>query len=95
MVTHPGARPIRSKLMDSSSVSRSLHYGDQARLLYVTYSQRYVYEDGTHNGQAIMTALFEESTAGGDTGYAIREYSLKRGKIIHRFPRRALTGAGR
>ena len=87
VVMHPGARPIRSELMDSSSVSRSLDYGDQARLLYVAYSQRCVYEDGTHDGQAIMTALFEESTAGGDMGYAIREYSLKRGKIIYRFPK--------
>ena len=57
------------------------------RLLYASYLPPYVYEDGTHDGEAIVTALFEESTAGGDMGYAIREYSLKRGKIIYRFPK--------
>ncbi len=50
VVMHPGARPIRSELMDSSSVYRSLDYGDQARWLYVAYLPPYVYEDGTHDG---------------------------------------------
>ena len=86
MVMHSGARPIRSELMDSSSVPRSLDYRDQARLLYVTYLPPYVYEDGTHDGEAILTALFEEPNLDG-MGYAIREYSLKRGGMFYRFPK--------
>ena len=57
------------------------------RLLYVVYLPPYVYEDGTHDGQAIVTALFEEPIADGDIGYAIREYSLKRGGMFYRFPK--------
>jgi hypothetical protein len=56
-------------------------------LLYVAYLPPYVYEDGTHDGQAIVTALFEEPISGGSIGYAIREYSLKRGEMFYRFPR--------
>jgi len=85
---HPEARPIRRDLMDSTSVSRCRGFGDQERLLYVVYSPPYVYEDGSHDGQAIVTALFEEPAAdGGGRGYAIREYSLKKGKMFYRFPR--------
>ena len=73
--------------MDSSSVSRSLGLGDQERLLYAVYLPPYVYEDGTHDGQAIVTALFEEPISGGGMGYAIREYSLKRGGMFYRFPK--------
>jgi hypothetical protein len=73
--------------MDSSSVPRSLGFEGHERLLYVVYLPPYVYEDGTHDGQAIVTALFEEPKAGGGRGYAIREYSLKRGRIFYRFPK--------
>ena len=73
--------------MDSSSVPRSLGFGGQERLLYVMYLPPYVYEDGTHDGQAIVTALFEEPISGDGIGYAIREYSLKRGDMFYRFPK--------
>ena len=33
--------------MDYTSVSRSLSFGDQERLLYVAYLPPYIYEDGT------------------------------------------------
>ena len=42
--------------MDYTSVSRSLSFGDQERLLYVAYLPPYIYEDGTHYGEAIVTA---------------------------------------
>jgi hypothetical protein len=84
---HPEARPIRSELMDYTSLSRSFGFGDQERLLYVVYLAPYVYEDGTHDGQAIVTALFEEQTLDGSIGYAIREYSLKKGQMFYRFPK--------
>ena len=86
MVVHPGARPIRSDLMDYTSVSRSLSFGDQERLLYVAYLPPYIYEDGTHDGEAIVTALFEVPNLDG-MGYAIHEYSLKRGGMFYRFPK--------
>ena len=73
--------------MDYTSVSRSLGFGGQERLLYVAYLPPYLYEDGTHDGQAMVTALFEEPTADGSLGYAIREYSLKRGEMFYRFPK--------
>jgi hypothetical protein len=57
------------------------------RLLHAVYLPPYVYEDGTHDGQAIVTALFEWPTVGGGLGYAIREYSLKKGEIFYRFPK--------
>jgi hypothetical protein len=57
------------------------------RLLYVAYLPPYVYKDGTHDGQAIVTAVFEEPTVGDGIGYAIREYSLNRGEMFYRFPR--------
>ena len=73
--------------MDSSSVSRSLDFGDQERLLYLVYLPPHVYEDGTHDGQAIVLALFEEPAVGNSKGYAIREYSLKKGEMFYRFPK--------
>ena len=57
------------------------------RLLYVAYLPPYVYEDGTHDGQAIVTAVFEEPAVAGGIGYAIREYTLNRGEMFYRFPR--------
>ena len=57
------------------------------RLLYVSYFLPRIYEDGTDNGQPIMTALFEEPTEDGAAGYAIREYSLARGGMFYRFPK--------
>jgi hypothetical protein len=58
-----------------------------ARLLHAIYLPPYGYEDCTHDGQAIVTALFEESTINGNIGYAICEYSLKRGEMFYRFPK--------
>ena len=72
--------------MDCTSVSRSLSFGDQERLLYVTYLPPYIYEDATHDGEAIVTALFEVPNVDG-MGYAIHEYSLKRGGMFYRFPK--------
>jgi hypothetical protein len=34
-----------------------------------------------------VTALFEEPTVDGGMGYAIREYSLKKGEMFYRFPK--------
>ena len=65
------------------------------RLLYAVYLPPYVYEDGTHDGQAIVTALFEEGIVSGGIGYAIREYSLKKGEMFYVSPRKAATGARR
>jgi hypothetical protein len=59
----------------------------QERLLYASYSAPYVYEDGTDDGQPIVTALFQEPTQNGGVGYAIREYSLARGGMFYRFPK--------
>ena len=56
-------------------------------MLYIVCLPPYVYEDGTHDGEAIVTALFEEPLSGGGMGYAIREYSLKRGEMFYRFPK--------
>jgi hypothetical protein len=80
VVEHPGARPIRSKLMDKASVP-------QERLLYASYSPPHVYEDGTADGQPIVTALYQEPTESGGVGYAIREYSLLKGDMFYRFPK--------
>jgi hypothetical protein len=77
---HPGARPIRSKLMDKASVP-------QERLLHASYSPPHLYEDGTDDGQPIVTALFHEPTESGGVGYAIREYSLVKGDMFYRFPK--------
>jgi hypothetical protein len=57
------------------------------RLLYVAYLPPHVYEDGTHDGQAIVIALFEEPAVSSSKGYAIREYSLKKGEMFYRFPK--------
>ena len=73
--------------MDSSSVPRSPGFEDHERLLYAIYLPPYVYEDGTHDGQAIVMALFEEPISDSGMGYAIREYSLKRGEMFYRFPK--------
>lgn len=59
----------------------------QERLLYASYSPPHVYEDGTDDGQPIVTALFQEPTESGEVGYAIREYSLAKGDIFYRFPK--------
>ena len=59
----------------------------QGELLYVSYLPPHVYEDGTGDGQPIVTALFRESTKGGEAGYTIREYSLKTGEMFYRFPK--------
>ncbi len=59
----------------------------QERLLYASYSPPHVYEDGTDDGQPIVTALFREPTESGEVGYAIREYSLAKGDMFYRFPK--------
>jgi hypothetical protein len=59
----------------------------QERLLYVSYSPPHLYEDGTDDGQPIVTALFQEPTESGGVGYAIREYSLVKGDMFYRFPK--------
>ena len=59
----------------------------QERLLYATYFPPHVYEDGTDDGQPIVTTLFREPTENGGVGYAIREYSLARGEMFYRFPK--------
>ncbi len=56
-------------------------------LLHASYLAPYVHEDGTHDGEAIVTALFEEPTVDSGMGYAIREYSLKKGEMFYRFPK--------
>jgi hypothetical protein len=56
-------------------------------LLYASYLPPHVYEDGTSDGQSIVTALFREPTQNGELGYAIREYSLKMGEMFYRFPK--------
>ena len=65
--------------MDKASVP-------QERLLYASYFPPHYYEDGTDDGQAIVTALFQEPTESGGVGYAIREYSLLKGDMFYRFP---------
>jgi hypothetical protein len=80
-------RPVRRRLMDSTSVSCSLDFGKQERLLDLVYLPPHIYEDGTHDGQAIVVALFEDPTVSNFTGYAIREYSLKKGEMFYRFPK--------
>ena len=59
----------------------------QEQLLYASYSPPHHYEDGTDDGQAIVTALFQEPTKSGGVGYAIREYSLLKGEMFYRFPK--------
>jgi hypothetical protein len=59
----------------------------QERLLYASYSPPHLYEDGTNDGQPIVTALFREPTENGGIGYAIREYSLTKGEMFYRYPK--------
>jgi hypothetical protein len=59
----------------------------QERLLYASYSPPHLYEDGTNDGKSIVTALFQEPTESGETGYAIRKYSLVKGDMFYRFPK--------
>ncbi len=57
------------------------------RLLHASYLAPYVCEDGIHDREAIVTALFEEPIVDRGIGYAIREYSLKKGEMFYRFPK--------
>ncbi len=59
----------------------------QERLLYATYYPPHVFEDGTDDGQPIVTAVFRELTEGGGVGYVIHEYSLVKGEMFYRFPK--------
>jgi hypothetical protein len=59
----------------------------QERLLYASYSPPHLYDDGTDDGQSVVTALFREANDGGGIGYSIREYSLAKGHMFYRFPR--------
>jgi len=88
VLQHPGARPIRSKPMDETSVP-------QGRLLYASYSPPHVYQDGTDDGQSLVTALFREPAENGEVSYAIREYSLKRGEMFYPSLKAVGTGARR
>src|ERR687898_2071212 len=72
--------------MDETSVARALDSGKYGRLLFASYSPPHVYEDGTDDGQPIVTALFREPPENGGLGYAIREYSLPDGAMFYRFP---------
>jgi hypothetical protein len=56
-------------------------------LLHASYSPPHLYEDGTDDGQPIVTVLFQEPTESGGVGYAIREYSLLKGDIFYCFPK--------
>jgi hypothetical protein len=80
---HPEARTKGSSPMAEAIVPRE-------RLLYASYAPPCVYEDGTNDGQSIVTALFREPTGEGEIGYTIREYSLANGEMFYRFPK---TGA--
>jgi len=60
----------------------------QERLLYASYSPPHLYDDGTDDGQPLVTALFREPTNGGGMGYSIREYSLAKGHMFYRLPKR-------
>ena len=59
----------------------------QERLLYASYSPPHLYEDGTDDGQPVVTALFREPTKDGRIVYTIREYSLAKGHKFYRFPK--------
>jgi hypothetical protein len=76
----PEARTTKGSFMADTIVPRE-------RLLHAIYIPPHTYEDGTHDEQAIVTALFEEPNVSGSIGYAIREYSLKRGEMFYRFPK--------
>jgi hypothetical protein len=67
----------------------------QERLLYASYSAPYVYEDGTDDGQPIVTALFQEPTESGgwDTPSASTRWPRARCSTVS--PRTAATGVGR
>jgi hypothetical protein len=58
------------------------------RLLHASFLPPCVYENGTHDGEAIVTALFEVPIVDSGIGYAIREYSLKKGAMFYRFPKK-------
>jgi hypothetical protein len=65
------------------------------RLLYASYSPSHVYQDGTDDGQPILTVLFQELTESGGVGYVIREYSRPGVRFSTASPRAAVTGAAR
>ena len=66
--------------MDSESV--------HDKLLYASCCLPQVYEDDTSDGQPVVAALFREMTEDGGLGYAIREYSLRKGEMFYRFPKK-------
>jgi hypothetical protein len=51
----PRSPAHKESLMDKTSVP-------QERWLYASYSPPHLYEDGTDDGQPIVTALFQEPT---------------------------------
>jgi hypothetical protein len=87
VLQHPGARPIRSNLMDETSVPWGLSLEKHGRLLFALYSPPHVYADGTNDRQPVLTALFQEPTDNGGVGYTIREFSLSKGEMFYRFPK--------
>ena len=77
--------------MAETSIARDL--GGHEDLLHAVYLPPHTCEDGATVGEPVVTALFREPTANGGSGYTIREYSMGRGGMFYRFPRRAGTGA--
>jgi hypothetical protein len=65
---------------------RSTRVGFHPLITAATYYPPHVYKDGTDDGQPVVTALFEEPTEDGAVGYPIREYSLAKDEMFHRFP---------
>ena len=63
--------------MDSESV--------HDKLLYASYCPPQDYEEYTSGEQPVVTALFRETTEDGGLGYAIREYSLRKGGDVLSF----------
>ena len=65
------------------------------KLLYVSYCPPQVYKGYISDVHPIVTALFCETTEEGGLGYAIREYSLRKGGCSIASPSREGTGARR
>ena len=57
------------------------------QLLYASCCPPQVYEGYKSGEQPVVTALFRETTEDGGLGYAIREYSLRKGEMFYRFPK--------
>jgi hypothetical protein len=67
----------------------------QERLLYASYSPPHLYDDGTDEGQPLVTALFREPTNGGGWDTPSANTRWPRDICSTAFPKAAATGAGR